>query len=88
MKTAPPRYPWLLACLGVDAQTTSMLDRDYRPPPLPAGWHPVTWADLAGDSTRGTRPRHRVYDAAPAAADRARRLHQVPGAGRVGRMAV
>ena len=49
MRPAPPRYPWLLACLGVDPQTTSMLDRDYRPPPLPAGWHPVTWAELAGE---------------------------------------
>ena len=35
-------------------------ERGIAPAPLPRDWHPVTWAELAGDSTRATR-RDSVY---------------------------
>ena len=50
---APSPHPWLDACLGVGLPgVPSILDPAYRPAPLPAGWRPVTWDDLAGIGPR------------------------------------
>lgn len=56
----PSRYPWLMACLGLDPPGVSILDPACRPAPPPPGWRPPTWAERAGEpENREARYRRR-----------------------------